>query len=47
MFKAIMAVNDKEGISKDDSMQWNKNSSDINLFKKNTLNFILIQKRSI
>ena len=34
MFKAIMAVDDKGGISKDGSMPWPKNSSDLKWFKK-------------
>ena len=37
MFKAIMAVDDKGGISRDGSMPWPKNSSDLKWFKKNTL----------
>ena len=34
MIKAIMAVDDKGGISKDNSMPWPKNSNDLNWFKK-------------
>ena len=46
MFKAIMAVDDKGGISKDGSMPWPKNSSDLKWFKKNTLNAIVIMGRA-
>ena len=46
MFKAIMAVDDKGGISRDGSMPWPKNSSDLKWFKKNTLNAIVIMGRA-
>ena len=42
MIKAIMAVDDKGGISKGKSMPWPKNSSDLQWFKKNTLNQIVV-----
>ena len=42
MFKAIMAVDDKGGISRDGSMPWPKNSSDLKWFKRNTLNAVVI-----
>ena len=38
MIKAIMAVDEKGGISKGKSMPWPKNSKDLNWFRKNTLN---------
>ena len=34
MIKAIMAVDDKGGISKGKSMPWPKNSKDLQWFKK-------------
>jgi dihydrofolate reductase len=34
MIKAIMAVDDKGGISKGSSMPWPKNSKDLQWFKK-------------
>ena len=46
MFKAIMAVDDKGGISRDGSMPWPKNSSDLKWFKKNTLNAVVIMGRA-
>ena len=42
MIKAIMAVDDKGGISKGSSMPWPKNSNDLQWFKKNTLNQVVI-----
>jgi len=45
MIKAIMAVDDKGGISKGSSMPWPKNSIDLQWFKKNTLNNIVIMGR--
>ena len=42
MIKAIMAVDDNGGISKDLSMPWPKNSKDLQWFKKNTLNQIVV-----
>lgn len=45
MIRAIMAVDDLGGISKNGSMPWPKNSSDLKWFKKNTLNAIVIMGR--
>ena len=45
MIKAIMAVDDNGGISKNGSMPWPKNSSDLKWFKKNTLNMVVIMGR--
>jgi len=45
MIKAIMAVDDKGGISKNGSMPWPKNSADLKWFKKNTLNSIVVMGR--
>ena len=42
MIKAIMAVDDKGGISKGSSMPWPKNSKDLQWFKKNTLNQVIV-----
>ena len=42
MIKAIMAVDDKGGISKGSSMPWPKNSNDLKWFKKNTENHIVV-----
>ncbi len=42
MIKAIMAVDDNGGISKDRSMPWPKNSNDLKWFKKNTLNQVVV-----
>ena len=42
MIKAIMAVDDNGGISKDLSMPWPKNSKDLQWFKKNTLNQVIV-----
>ena len=42
MIKAIMAVDDKGGISKGSSMPWPKNSNDLKWFKKNTENQIVV-----
>jgi len=42
MIKAIMAVDDNGGISKDRSMPWPKNSNDLRWFKKNTLNQVVV-----
>tara|TARA_B100000965_G_scaffold54227_1_gene40739 strand:- start:372 stop:860 length:489 start_codon:yes stop_codon:yes gene_type:complete len=42
MIKAIMAVDDKGGISKGRSMPWPKNSKDLQWFKKNTLNQVVV-----
>ena len=40
-----MATDDFGGISKDGSMPWPKNTSDLQWFKKNTLNTIIIMGR--
>tara|TARA_B110000263_G_C15077975_1_gene404945 strand:- start:39 stop:527 length:489 start_codon:yes stop_codon:yes gene_type:complete len=45
MIKAIMAADDKGGISKNGSMPWPKNSSDLKWFKKNTLNSLVVMGR--
>ena len=45
MIKAIMAVDDEGGISKNGSMPWPKNLSDLKWFKNNTLNNIVIMGR--
>ena len=45
MFRAIMAVDDKGGISKGGSMPWPKNSTDLKWFKKHTLNSVVIMGR--
>ena len=45
MIKAIMAVDDKGGISKDGTMPWPKNSSDLKWFKKNTSNNVVVMGR--
>ena len=42
MIKAIMAVDEKGGISKEGSMPWPKNSEDLQWFKKNTLNQVVV-----
>ena len=45
MIKAIMATDDKGGVSKGKSMPWPKNSNDLQWFKKNTLNQVVIMGR--
>ena len=45
MIKAIMAVDDKGGISKGKSMPWPKNSIDLKWFKDNTINNIVVMGR--
>ena len=42
MIKAIMAVDEKGGISKGKSMPWPKNTKDLHWFKKNTLNQVVV-----
>ena len=42
MIKAIMAVDEKGGISKGKSMPWPKNNEDLKWFKKNTLNQVVV-----
>ena len=45
MIKAIMATDDKGGVSKGKSMPWPKNSNDLQWFKKNTLNQVVVMGR--
>ena len=45
MIKAIMAVDEKGGISKGQSMPWPKNSIDLKWFKENTVNNIVVMGR--
>jgi dihydrofolate reductase len=45
MIRAIMAADDFGGISKNGSMPWPKNSSDLQWFKKHTMNSIVIMGR--
>ena len=45
MIKGIMAVDDNGGISRGKSMPWPKNSIDLQWFKKNTLNCVVIMGR--
>ena len=45
MIKAIMAIDEKGGISKGQSMPWPKNSIDLKWFKENTLNNIVVMGR--
>ena len=45
MIKAIMATDDKGGVSKGKSMPWPKNSNDLQWFKKNTLNQVIVMGR--
>ena len=45
MIRAIMAADDLGGISKNGSMPWPKNSSDLQWFKKNTINSIVVMGR--
>ncbi len=45
MIKAIMAIDDKGGISKGQSMPWPKNSIDLKWFKENTINNIVVMGR--
>ena len=45
MIRAIMATDDNGGVSKNGSMPWPKNSSDLQWFKKNTLNSVVIMGR--
>ena len=45
MIRAIMAVDDLGGISKNGSMPWPKNSSDLQWFKKNTMKAMVIMGR--
>ena len=45
MIKAIMAVDEKGGISKGQSMPWPKNSIDLKWFKENTTNNVVVMGR--
>ena len=45
MIRAIMAVDDMGGISKNGSMPWPKNSSDLQWFKKHTFGAIVVMGR--
>ena len=45
MIKAIMAVDEKGGISKGQSMPWPKNSIDLKWFKENTRNNVVVMGR--
>ena len=45
MIRAIMAVDEQGGISKGGSMPWPKNSTDLQWFKKNTLNSVVVMGR--
>ena len=45
MLKGIMAVDDCGGVSKSGSMPWPKNTNDLQWFKKNTLNHLVIMGR--
>ena len=45
MIKAIMAVDEKGGISKGLSMPWPKNSIDLKWFKENTINNVVVMGR--
>ena len=42
MIKAIIAVDDKGGMGKENSLPWPKNTKDLNWFKKNTLDQVVI-----
>ena len=46
MIKAILAVDDKGGVSKKRSMPWPHNQKDLNWFKKNTINQVVIMGRT-
>ena len=45
MIRAIMATDDRGGVSKNGSMPWPKNSSDLQWFKKHTLNNVVVMGR--
>ena len=45
MIKAIMAVDEKGGISRGLSMPWPKNSIDLKWFKENTVNNVVVMGR--
>ena len=46
MIKAIMAADDMGGVSLGESMPWPKNSKDLQWFKKNTLNQVVVMGRN-
>ena len=46
MIRAILAVDDKGGVSKNGSMPWPKNKNDLMWFKENTLNQVVIMGRN-
>ena len=45
MIKAILAVDDEGGVSKNGSMPWPKNSKDLKWFKNNTIDKVVIMGR--
>jgi len=45
MIKAIMAIDEKGGVSRGKTMPWPKNSNDLQWFKNNTLNHIVVMGR--
>ena len=45
MIRGIMAADDLGGISKNGSMPWPKNSSDLRWFKKHTMNAVVVMGR--
>ena len=45
MIKGIMAVDERGGISKGQSMPWPKNSTDLKWFKDSTLNNLVVMGR--
>ena len=45
MIKAIMAIDEKGGISKGQSMPWPKNAIDLKWFKENTINNVVVMGR--
>ena len=45
MIKGIMAIDEKGGISKGQSMPWPKNSIDLKWFKENTVNNVVVMGR--
>ena len=45
MIKGIMAIDEKGGISKGQSMPWPKNSIDLKWFKENTINNVVVMGR--
>ena len=45
MIKAIMAIDEKGGISKGQSMPWPKNSIDLKWFKENTIHNVVVMGR--